>query len=119
MDPVSKTICLAELPEHVKAFYSKDSALARLSMLSEPSHTSYAISKASVAEIPQEKILQADEIDDLHPSCEMEIWKYDPGLFAQADVMDVFPLYAELPEHEDPRVEIELEAILKEVLCEV
>ena len=119
MDPVQKTIYVAKLPEHIKAFFSKDSALAKLSMLSEPSHISYAISKASFAEIPAEDIMQMDEIDEHLQFCELEIWKYDPALFAQNDVVDVFSLYSEYPEHEDPRVEIELEAILKEVLCEV
>jgi len=119
MDPVHKTIFLAELPEHIKAFYSKGSALSRLSMLSEPSHDTYAISKASFAEIPANIIFQADELDERHPFCEVEIWKYDPGLFTQGDVIDAFALYAEYQGHEEPRVEIELEAILKEVLCEV
>lgn len=119
MDPVHKNIFLAELPEHIKAFYSKDSALSRLSMLSEPSHDTYAISKATFGKIPANNILQADELDERQPFCEVEIWRYDPGLFAQGDVVDVFSLYAEYPEHEDPRVEIELEVILKEVLCEV
>jgi DNA-binding MarR family transcriptional regulator len=119
MDPVQKTIYLKELPQHIKAFYSRDSALSRLSMLSEPSHITYAISKASLGEIPAEDIFQMDEIDGHHHFCEVEIWKYDPGLFAQGEVVDRFSLYAAYPEHDDPRMEIELEAILKEVLCEV
>lgn len=119
MDPVHKTVYLAELPEHIKTFFSKDSALARLSMISEPRHITYAISKAAFAEIPAEDIMQMDEIDEHLQFCEVEIWKYDPAVFAQNDVVDVFSLYSEYPEHEDPRVEIELEAVLKEVLCEV
>jgi hypothetical protein len=49
--------------------------------------------------------------------CRIEVWKYDPGLFAKKGVVDIFSLYAEYAEENDPRVGIEFEQLLKEELC--
>lgn len=116
LSPVSSKLYIKGHFEEKDAFLTNDSAMARLSMLNEARHYIYAMSKKQREDIPTDKILNEHELDR-KDYCEIEVWKYDPGLFAKDNVVDIFSLYAEYAEENDPRVEIEFEVLLEEELC--
>ena len=117
INPVQKIIYLSEIPKNLKVYFSYDSALSKMSMLNEPANEIYAVNKKCFTGISSEYILD-NEILDGKEYYKVEVWKYNPELFARDGSVDVFSLFAEYIEEDDPRVEIELENILKEALCE-
>ena len=48
----------------------------------------------------------------------LEVWKYDPGLFATNGVVDDLSLLLSFKEAKDERIGIESERLLGELLCE-
>lgn len=88
------------------------SALAELSMLSPPTHPVYAISAQEWKELQQlggiQELPSAEEAD-----IELEVWGYDPKLFAKRGVIDCFSLYLSLKENQDERVEMMLKEMMK------
>ena len=86
-------------------------------MLNAPSHPVYASNKKSLDKIPIEDILQPYDLDDVDYII-LELWKYDPGLFSKTETVDPFSLYISMRGQDDPRLDIEFEEIMKEVLCE-
>ena len=47
----------------------------------------------------------------------LEVWKYDPGLFAIGNIVDDLSLLLSLEEIKDERIAIETEKLLGELLC--
>lgn len=83
------------------------SALAKKTMIAPPAIPVYAIShdewkKMSLAELP----------DQDEASFELEIWMYDPSLFANQGSVDPYSLYLSLCELDDERVESALEELI-------
>jgi hypothetical protein len=81
-----------------------ESALPHYSMMAEPSHRTYAMSA------DEWKVLQLSkkvtELKIHEPgSIEIEIWKYDPTLFARDGVVDPLSLHLSLQDTKDERVE--------------
>ena len=89
------------------------SALAETSMLSHPSYRIYAVGPQAWKRLQKSRHLQifphSEEAD-----AEIEIWSYDPLLFAKDGRADCFSLYLSLKESGDERVEGALKKILKE-----
>ena len=48
----------------------------------------------------------------------LEVWKYDPGLFATNGFVDDLSLLLSFKEAQDERIGIEIERLLGELLCE-
>jgi DNA-binding MarR family transcriptional regulator len=89
------------------------SALAKYSMLSAPSIPTLAISANRWKAIQRRAGFQQAASDD-PDSQEIEIWTYDPGLFARSQVVDRFSLFLSLRGSKDERVETALEEMMEE-----
>lgn len=114
--PVMRKVYTRWLPTALKCFVSGESALAHLSMLNEPTHPVFAIYKKNLSIIQDEDILLMDEMDDVDYQV-VEIWKYNPALFSTVDTVDLFSLFSSFHMVDDPRLEIEMSAIMEEILC--
>lgn len=97
-----------------QGFLAGLSALAEISMLSSPHHQIYAVSLQNWESLKRstqiEIIPNADGAD-----LELEVWSYDPSLFAEGGSVDFFSLFLSLKDSGDERVESALEKMLKEL----
>jgi DNA-binding MarR family transcriptional regulator len=87
------------------------SALAVLSMLNRPRYSVFAIDmktwKAEVKRGAIQEIPFAEEAD-----IELELWSYNPKLFEENGLADIFSIYLSLQHNKDERVEAALEKLL-------
>lgn len=90
------------------------SALARYSNLAEPVNKVSAISNAEGTSLIQKYGRSELFAKDLHCN-EIEVWSYDPRLFAVAGVVDRLSLFLTLRDEKDERVEAALEQMMKEL----
>ena len=86
--------------------------LSRHSMLAAPSEDVYAVVKGSDIVSGFEEIDTRWQ-DDIRTS-RVELWKYDPGLFANNGEVDPVSLAMSLSDNADERVEGELQSFLEE-----
>lgn len=89
------------------------SALSHFSNLNEPFLPVCALSAA------QWKVLKKSGIEEVPSSdgalFELEIWHYNPNLFAKDGIVDPFSLYLSLEKVKDERVEIALTNMMKKI----
>ncbi|OYT93540.1 MAG: hypothetical protein CFE43_02075 [Burkholderiales bacterium PBB3] len=88
------------------------SALARLSMLTEPRSPVFAVSrtawqalKADIAELPQSE----------PGACEWQLWNYSPTLQPDSDTVDPLSLMLSLRDSSDERVQSALDALMEQL----
>ena len=110
--PVRKRVKVSVPDGRLPLLLSGESALPHYSMLAEPPHTVYAVSAE------EWKVLQLNkkvtELKIHEPgSKEIEIWKYNPQLFAREGVVDPLSLYLSLHGTKDERVEMALDTLLE------
>ena len=91
------------------------SALARYSMLVAPNTPTIAVSKDRWKST-QDRSQSRKAVADDPQSVEVEVWTYNPELFAKEGVVDPFSLYLSLKEDQDERVQASLEAMLEGAL---
>lgn len=111
INPVQKLIIISENDLHKDFPLSGESALAKCTMLNPPKTPVYAVYKADVDpdklhEIdirwePEEKVIQ------------LELWKYDPNLFAKDGIVDPVSLSMYFEGTADERIEGSLEDYLE------
>lgn len=103
---VRKDQSLAELP------ISSETALAEMSMLAKPAVSIYAIDQASYKAATQ--LIQIDPAWELENDyIQLEVWAYDPKLFAQNGHVDPVSLYASLKDVADERVEEAIDEMME------
>lgn len=90
------------------------SALARFSKLAAPRTPTIAMSTTQWKTIPKARILRNVAADDPETT-EIEVWLYDPALFAKDNVVDRLSLFLSLRGNEDERVEASLEEMMEGV----
>lgn len=85
------------------------SALARFSMLAEPTWPTYAISAAQwkTATTAGLEILP----EPLPGACEWEVWHYDPALVPASDTVDPLSLTLSLQDDTDERIQLALDEL--------
>lgn len=87
------------------------SALSHFSDLNEPLLPVFAIGPT------QWKALKKSGIEEIPSSegalIELEIWHYNPNLFAKDGLVDLFSLYLSLKESKNERIEAALEKIME------
>ena len=110
--PVRKRVKVSVPDRMLPLLLSGESAMPHYSMLAEPPHTVYAVSAE------EWKVLQlSEEVTELKihepGSKEIEIWKYNPELFAREGVVDPLSLYLSLHGTKDERVEMALDTLLE------
>jgi hypothetical protein len=114
-NPVRGTVRLEEHDMHDEAkILAGESALVRISMLGAPRTPTYAVAR------DQWKRLQSKAISRLTTeepgTCAVQVWRYDPALFAKDSAVDVFSLYLSLRDSHDERIAMALEEAIKEYL---
>lgn len=90
------------------------SNLAEMTMINPPVIPIYATSLDTYRDVNLTKGLQRSSSDEA--DLELEIWHYDPQLFSKEGRVDPFSLYLSLRESGDERIEMALEALMKEKL---
>lgn len=87
-------------------------ALACFSMLDEPPVPVFAVSGASWRALQKKEQVQVVTPSD-SDGINIEVWAYDPNLFAADGIVDPLSLYLSLQDEKDERVEAALEDMLK------
>jgi len=113
-NPVRKRIRIVPLEIGLPSPRAGLSALAHHSMLAEPHNKVFALSGKRWKLLQQNK--QVTELPAQEPGVpEIEVWRYDPDLFANNGVVDCLSLYLSLKEHKDERVEAALAEMMKDI----
>lgn len=86
--------------------FAGESALEKFTMLATPEIPCKAVSKAYAYE-------QKEILDKNYGDCLVEVWRYDPMLLAQNNIVDPLSLYLSLQTNDDERVQIELKNLIK------
>lgn len=111
--PVQKKICVSPAYFNVDLPFAGETALARQSMLNYPKHMIYAMDKKLAKDIPKNAIVEPNLMAD-SDYVEIELWKYNPIVFASDGIVDIVSLVQSLKEVEDERVEMQIEEIMEE-----
>jgi DNA-binding MarR family transcriptional regulator len=112
--PVKKSVWVKLAADQRPGVEAGLTALARYTSLAGPPNPVFAMegkewqglqSLHDVMELP---VAEPD-------ACQLEIWNYAPGLFAENGVADRFSLYLSLQDTEDERVESALEEMMEQI----
>lgn len=98
------------LTEMIPGYTAGLSALSNFSMLNSPSLPVLAMSSKHWNKLKKNGITEIPSPEGA--LIELEIWNYDPGLFAKNGIVDPFSLYLSLEEINDERVEGAMEELL-------
>ena len=90
------------------------SALSRYSTLSEPKSASIAISGIDWT-ILKQGYQAIDSVEDEIGTTIVEIWNYNPALFADNGLVDRLSLYLSLRDSQDERVQLALEQMIRDI----
>lgn len=108
--PVKKAIWITQ--EKIDEVYAGDSALEHLTMMNAFEYKVYAIDKRNI-----DKYISYEIPEQSQNCCKVEIWNYDPQLFAdENNNVDIISLYSSFMNLDDERVHIELEELMEEYL---
>lgn len=108
--PVKKRIWLKNYHPKLVAGLT---ALSYLSLLTFPESSVFAMSTnqwEAAKQLNLEEVPLAEDAD-----IELEIWHYDPGLFAKDSLVDPFSLYLSLKAIQDERVESALQELMEKI----
>lgn len=108
--PIDFILYTPEPVNGVKGYVSEQLALGEYSLLSGGSNR-IAISKEEYNTLKKDNILWDKTGED-----GVEVWKYDPSLLSDTNIVDKLSLYLILKDYEDERVQIELENMLNEIV---
>lgn len=111
ISPVFRSLLMLNSKKTQKVFKSGHSALSYYSMLADNEYETYAISKETYRQIEKSLDITYEDLLDEQDYIRLEVWKYDPALFAENGVVDKFSLYMSFEREQDERTE----AILKEI----
>lgn len=108
--PIKKKIWLKDPQLKLSAGLS---ALSHFSPLSPPTLPVFAIGPS------QWRLLKQSEVEEIPSSegasAELEIWNYDPELFANDGFVDPISLYSSLEANKDERIELCLEEMMEKI----
>lgn len=111
--PVRKKLYATSLPSSTVYKLSSLLALSQQSMLSSLSSDSgYAISRETAKQLPKDFLICEQAFRDFG-GVVLEIWEYDPALLSDGECVDDLSLLLELQNHEDERIQIELDTLRK------
>jgi len=111
INPVQKRIVVRERDVKGNYLAAGESALSEYSMLNAPKVKTVALYKGSIKTEELEEIdARWEETENL---LQLELWKYDPFIFADGDKVDRISLACSLADCEDERVEMAVEEMLE------
>ncbi|MBS3808966.1 MAG: hypothetical protein KGY38_02275 [Desulfobacterales bacterium] len=111
--PVNKRLWATALKAH-RLLLAGESALARYSMIASPGQPVYAISHSGWKAMERKGGFQEVPYPE-EAEIQLELWRYDPRLFAEGDTVDPFSLYLSLKEVQDERIESALEEMMEKI----
>jgi len=113
--PVAKTFYMnkEDLPKNI--FTASEEAYAKKTMLTFPPIKTYAVGKVAYRDIPPKSKHIDSSMDE--NMVKIEVWKYEPGLFAINATVDEVSLLLSLKGYQDDRMDIETDALLGDLLC--
>lgn len=106
-NPIKKTIFVKN---HGFKIFAGLSALSHFSQISPPTLPVFAIGASKWARFKQAEVEEIPSADGA--SAEVEIWSYDPELFAKGGLVDPISLYCSLKANKDERIELCLEEMM-------
>ena len=111
--PVQKKIYVVRENAYLDFPAAGEDALSRRSMLNPPNHRICAMDKK------KRQIISENEIVDPKWAAageyiEIEVWKYDPDLYARERIVDIISLFLSLGDSGDERIEMQLEEMMEE-----
>jgi len=89
-------------------------ALSHLSMLSEPTIPTVALSKKEYTRLIKAKTIRVTESPE-ESDYEVEIWDYDPGAIITSNIVDQLSLYLTLKDDHDERTQIALDGMMEHI----
>jgi len=110
--PVKENVWLKAPIDELPVCQAGLTALAYYSMLTPPRKQVYAASAKDWKAIKRKYSLEIISYPD-EAGCELEIWSYSPGLFANGKTVDPFSLYMSLRDIKDERVESAMEEMME------
>jgi hypothetical protein len=112
--PVRRRVWVRSLPEELQKYQAGETALARYSMLT-PSKLKTFAAKREDWDFYQrwDSIEEVKSKEDAE--FQLQIWKYDPALFAKGGTVDKFSLYLSLKDNDDERIQGALEEMMETV----
>lgn len=111
INPIQKTIMVEKNDTISKEPLSGESALAGMSMLNAPKNECIAIGKSEVKNIKIEAVDERWNTDK--EIVRLELWKYDPNLFAHNGIVDPVSLAMTYSENMDERIESAIEMYME------
>lgn len=111
--PVQKKIYVCPAYVNIELPLAGETALAKQGMLNYPKHMVYAMDKKLAKDIPKKAIVEPNLMSE-SDYVEIELWKYNPMVFASEGIVDIVSLVQSLKEVEDERVEMQIEEIMEE-----
>ena len=111
--PVQKKIYVALKYFNISLPFAGETALAEQSILNYPKHTVYAMDKKLAKNIPKKAMVEPNLMANSN-YVEIELWKYNPVVFAVDRIVDIVSLVQSLKDVEDERVEMQIEEIMEE-----
>ena len=110
INPVHKRITV-KADDSLTWFFAGESALGKRTMLNEPEIPIVAIDKKQLSKTP---LTEMDEKWETEKKLfHVEVWKYDPALFADNQIVDPVSMAVSLKDCMDERVQGELEEFLE------
>ncbi len=112
ISPVQRRIYVEQICDIGRMVIAGESALSEISMLGEPKIAVRAVYKGNeiVKDLKEVDIKWQEGVN----ATMVELWKYDPWLFAKKDIVDPISLALSLADIDDERVQGELERYMEE-----
>ncbi len=112
INPIQDRAFVEYVPELADCVLSGESALGEKTMLNKPAIPVYAMDKRLYAE--KEYHLVDPKWESSENVCLVELWKYDPKVFAFSNCIDPMSLAMSMKEHEDERIEGAVEEYMEQ-----
>lgn len=111
--PVQNRMYVVKVSDEENLPFAGESALAKKTMLNPPNTCEKALYKKQLGNIPKENIV--DPKWQMNKDyIELEVWKYDPALFAVNGIVDMISLALSMEDTNDERVEQQIEEMWEE-----
>ncbi|MBN2429396.1 MAG: transcriptional regulator [Deltaproteobacteria bacterium] len=111
-DPVRETVRIKKSQLITSKIKAGETALATISMLASPKEPIYALGRHAWKNLADKVELVPIEDED---TCKIQLWRYDPVLFAKDGIVDRFSLYLSLRNEQDERVQAALEEMMEKI----
>lgn len=112
--PVKRVVFIKSIPEAGEGlFQAGETALAKYSMLAEPSTPIYALTQERFSKLRKQGLIsEAGSIDEV--AATIELWTY-PNPLVDAEIADPLSLFLSLKDNKDERIQIALDEMMGDI----